>query len=114
MPSKAQFYSQMADNAAVQVAGSYQNWLSFLETAARLYKYPYHEQLMIHAQRPDATACAEFDFWNRQWGRYVRRGSKGIARLDTGGDNPRIRYQSAVQNCRHRQHCLHSDGPLRT
>ena len=92
MPSKVQFYAQMADHAATQITGSYQSWISFLETAGRLYKYPYAEQLMIHAQRPDATACAEFDFWNQQWGRYVRRGSKGIALIDTSGDNPRLRY----------------------
>ena len=92
MPSKVQFYAQMADHAATQITGSYQSWISFLETAGRLDKYLYAEQLMIHAQRPDATACAEFDFWNQQWGRYVRRGSKGIALIDTSGDNPRLRY----------------------
>ena len=92
MPSKVQFYAQMANHVATQITGSYQSWISFLETAGRLYKYPYAEQLMIHAQRPDATACAEFDFWNQQWGRYVRRGSKGIALIDTSGDNPRLRY----------------------
>ena len=58
MLSKIEAFSQMADNAARQVTGSYQNWTAFLQTAARLYKYPYHEQLMIFAQRPDATACA--------------------------------------------------------
>ena len=92
MPSKMQFYAQMADQAAKQITGSYQSWISFLQTAGRLYKYPYNEQVMIHAQRPDATACAEYDFWNRQWGRYVRRGSKGIALIDTSGENPRLRY----------------------
>ena len=92
MPSKLQFYSQMAEQAAKQITGSYQSWISFLQTAGRLYKYPYNEQVMIHAQRPDATACAEYDFWNNQWGRYVRRGSKGIALIDTSGENPRLRY----------------------
>ena len=92
MPSKMQFYAQMADQAAKQITGSYQSWISFLQTAGRLYKYPYNEQVMIHAQRPDATACAEYDFWNRQWGRYVRRGSKGIALIDTSIENPRLRY----------------------
>ncbi len=82
----------MAEEAAKQVTGSYQSWISFLKTVGRLYKYPYSEQLMIHAQRPDATACAEYDFWNNQWGRYIRRGSKGIALIDTSGDNPRLRY----------------------
>lgn len=92
MPTKLEAFSQMADNAARQITGSYQSWTAFLQTAARLYKYPFHEQLMIHAQRPDATACAEYDFWNEKMGRYVRKGSKGIALIDTSGDNPRLRY----------------------
>ena len=92
MPSKLQLYSQMADEAARKVAGSYQSWTGFLETAARLYKYPFNEQLMIYAQRPDAVACAEYDFWNDRMRRYVRRGSKGIALIDTSSDNPRLRY----------------------
>lgn len=79
MPSKLQTYMQMADEAQRQITGSYRGWTGFLTTAARLYKYPYAEQVMIHAQRPDATACAEYDFWNEKMGRYVRRGSKGIA-----------------------------------
>jgi N12 class adenine-specific DNA methylase len=92
MPSKVQFYSQMADHTAKQITGSFQSWTAFLETAARLYKYPYNEQLMIFAQRPNATACADYDLWNTQMRRYVRRGSKGIALLDTSGDNPKIKY----------------------
>lgn len=64
----------------------------FLTTAGRLYKYPYHEQLMIHAQRPDATACAEYDLWNDKMNRYVKRGSKGIALLDYSRDKPRLKY----------------------
>ena len=92
MPSKAQLYAQMADHAATQITGSYQEWTAFLTTAARLYKYPYHEQLMIFAQRPDATACAEYDLWNEKMRRYVRRGSKGIALIDTTRGQPRLRY----------------------
>ena len=92
MPSKVQLYTQMADRTAEQVTGSYQKWTAFLTTAARLYKYPYNEQLMIFAQRPDATACAEYDLWNRQMRRYVRRGSKGIALVDTSSDQPKLRY----------------------
>lgn len=67
MPSKLQTYMQMADEAQRQITGSYRGWTGFLTTAARLYKYPYAEQVMIHAQRPDATACAEYDFWNERW-----------------------------------------------
>ena len=82
----------MADKVATQLVGSWQEWTAFLTTAARLYKYPFHEQLMIYAQRPDATACAEYDLWNNRMGRYVRRGSKGIALVDDAGDRPRLRY----------------------
>ena len=92
MPSKLQFYTQMADTTARQVTGSFGEWTAFLETMGRLYKYPFHEQLMIFAQKPNATACADYDLWNKQMDRYVRRGSKGIALLDTTGDNPRLKY----------------------
>ena len=92
MPSKLQTYMQMADEAQRQITGSYRGWTGFLTTAARLYKYPYAEQVMIHAQRPDATACAEYDFWNEKMGRYVRRGSKGIALIDSSGERPKLRY----------------------
>ena len=92
MPAKLQFYAQMADQTAEQITGSYQQWTAFLTTAARLYKYPYHEQLMIFAQRPEATACAEYDLWNNRMRRYVQRGSRGIALIDTTGDYPRLRY----------------------
>ena len=92
MPTKAEQYAQMAEKVAVQLTGSWQEWTGFLTTAARLYKYPFHEQMMIYAQRPDATACAEYDLWNEKMGRYVRRGSKGIALVDDSGDRPRLRY----------------------
>ena len=92
MPSKVQLYAQMADRTAEQITGSFQKWTAFLTTAARLYKYPYNEQLMIFAQRPEATACAEYDLWNKQMRRYVRRGSKGIALVDTSSDQPKLRY----------------------
>lgn len=92
MTPKTAYYAAMAEDAARQVTGSRERWTSFLTTAGRLYKYPYHEQLMIHAQRPDATACAEYDLWNERMNRYVKRGSKGIALLDTRGDRPRLRY----------------------
>ena len=92
MTPKTAYYAAMAEEAARQVTGSWERWTSFLTTAGRLYKYPYHEQLMIHAQRPDATACAEYDLWNDKMNRYVKRGSKGIALLDNSGDKPRLRY----------------------
>ena len=86
MATKAQMYAQMADHAAVQLTSSWNEWMRFLDTASRLYKYPFHDQLMIYAQRPDATACAEYDLWNDKMGRYVRRGSKGIALVDDSGE----------------------------
>jgi N12 class adenine-specific DNA methylase len=92
MPSKLDFYSQLADRTAKQITGSFGEWTSFLETAGRLYKYPFHEQLMIFAQRPNATACADYDLWNKQMRRYVRRGTTGIALIDTSGDIPRLKY----------------------
>ena len=92
MANNIQYYTQIADDTAKQITGGYQSWISFLQTVGRLYKYPYNEQVMIHAQRPDATACAEYDFWNRQWGRYVRRGSKGIALIDDSGPRKSLRY----------------------
>ena len=64
MPSKLDFYAQMADHTAKQITGSFGEWTAFLETAGRLYKYPFHEQLMIFAQKPDATACADYELWN--------------------------------------------------
>ena len=92
MANNFQAYAKLADDTAAQITGSYQEWTAFLTTAARLYKYPYSEQLMIYAQRPEATACAEYDLWNKRMGRYVRRGSKGIALIDMTGDNPKIKY----------------------
>ena len=92
MPNKLQFYSEFAERTARQITGSYRSWTAFLATAARLYKYPYNEQLIIYAQRPNATACAEYDFWKDRMGRYVQRGSTGIALIDTSGYQPRLRY----------------------
>ena len=104
MPTKAEMYAQMAEKVAVQLTGSWQEWAGFLTTGARLYKYPYHEQLMIYAQRPDATACAEYDLWNDRMGRYVRRGSKGIVLVDDSGDRPRLRYVFDISDTGTREH----------
>ena len=104
MPTKAELYAQMAEKVATQLTGSWQEWAGFLTTAARLYKYPFHEQLMIYAQRPDATACAEYDLWNEKMGRYVRRGSKGIALVDDSGDRPRLRYVFDISDTGTREH----------
>ena len=104
MPSKAEFYRQMAEQVSTRLVGSWKEWTAFLTTAARLYKYPFHEQMMIYAQRPDAIACAEYDLWNGKMGRYVRRGSKGIALVDDSGDRPRLRYVFDISDTGTREH----------
>ena len=92
MSTKLQVYREMAQQAAANLVLSHENWTAFLRTMARLYKYRYHEQLMIHAQRPDATACATYEIWNKQMHRYVRGKNTGIALIDTSGDNPKLKY----------------------
>jgi N12 class adenine-specific DNA methylase/adenine-specific DNA methylase len=92
MPTKAQSFAQLAEYTAEHLTSSLANWTGFLTTVGRLYKYPYHEQLMIYAQRPDATACADYELWNNKMNRFVRRGSTGIALLDSTGDKPRLKY----------------------
>ena len=92
MPTKAELYSQLASDTARRLTGNWERWADFLSLAGRLYKYPYPDQLMIYAQRPDATACASYDVWNGRMNRYVRRGAKGIALLDDAGDRLRLRY----------------------
>ena len=92
MPAKVDTYLDLAREIALGLAGSVGAWTAFLDTASRLYKYPFHDQLMIHAQRPGATACASYEVWNDTMRRYVRRGVKGIALLDNSGDAPRLRY----------------------
>lgn len=92
MPTKVQTYADLAEQTTQQLTSSLANWTGFLATVGRLYKYPYHEQLMIYAQRPDATACADYELWNNKMGRFVRRGSTGIALLDPTGETPKLKY----------------------
>ena len=92
MPTKYETFAELAARTERMLTDSTENWKAFLVAAARLYKYPYHEQLMIYAQRPDATACADYETWNKRIGRYVRRGSTGIALIDDTGNYPKIRY----------------------
>ena len=92
MSQKTLYYAQLAEDTARRLTGNWERWAGFLATAGRLYKYPYPDQLMIYAQRPDATACASYDVWNDRMNRYVRCGSKGIALLDDTGDRLRLRY----------------------
>ena len=104
MPNTLQAAYRLADRTAEQITGSYEQYMAFLRTAARLYKYPYSEQLMIFAQRPDATACAEYGVWNERMGRYIRHGSRGIALIDVIGDTPRLRYVFDVADTGTREH----------
>ena len=92
MPSKTEEYLALAQRTANGLTRYWESWTDYLTTASRLYKYPFADQLMIYAQRPDATACAEFDIWRNRMNRYVRRGSKGIALLDESSGFPRLHY----------------------
>ena len=92
MPDKTLTYIQLAQDTARQITSNYRSWTSYLSTASRLYKYQYSDQLLIYAQRPDATACAEYDLWNNTMHRYVRRGSKGIALLHNNAGQFSLRY----------------------
>ena len=92
MPSKTEEYLALAQRTANGLTRYWESWTDYLTTASRLYKYPFADQLMIYAQRPDATACADFDIWNNRMNRYVRRGSKGIALLDESSGYPRLHY----------------------
>ena len=92
MPSKTEEYLALAQRTANGLTRYWEYWTDYLTTASRLYKYSFADQLMIYAQRPDATACASFDIWNNRMNRYVRRGSKGIALLDQSSSVPRLHY----------------------
>ena len=92
MPSKTEEYLALAQRTANGLTRYWESWTDYLTTASRLYKYSFPDQLMIYAQRPDATACAEFDIWRNRMNRYVRRGSKGIALLDESSGFPRLHY----------------------
>ena len=92
MPNKTEEYLALAQRTANGLTRYWESWTDYLTTASRLYKYPFADQLMIYAQRPDATACADFDIWNNRMNRYVRRGAKGIALLDESRGFPRLHY----------------------
>ena len=92
MPNKTEEYLALAQRTANGLTRYWESWTDYLTTASRLYKYPFADQLMIYAQRPDATACADYDIWNNRMNRYVRRGSKGIALLDESSGFPRLHY----------------------
>lgn len=109
MPNKTEEYLALACKTADSFSRQWEHWAEFLITAARLYKYSYPDQLMIYAQRPNATACAEYDVWNNKMNRYVRRGSKGIALLDEFGGYPRLHYVFDVSDTAPRRNALYPD-----
>lgn len=103
MATKLHIMSELAVQTTQQLAQSVDSWKSFLNSAAWLYKYPFHEQVLIRAQRPDATACAPMQLWNSRFGRWVNKDAKGIAVIDDSGDKPRLKYLFDVSdtNARH-------------
>ena len=96
-------YVQLAAQTVREISADGERWRSFLQTASTLYKYGFYDQMMIYAQRPDATACASFELWTNTMRRYVRRGAKGIALLDMTGDVPRYRYVFDISDTGTRQ-----------
>ena len=97
MPSKTEEYLALAQRTANGLTRYWESWTDYLTTASRLYKYPFADQLIIYAQRPDATACADFDIWNTRMNRYVRRGAKGIALLDESSGFPRQHFRYRLE-----------------
>lgn len=100
MANKLQYVSQLADQTAKAVTRNAHGWKSYLTTASRLYKYSFDEQLLIYAQRPDATACASMELWNEDMRRWVKAGSKGIALINKDGIRPRLTYVFDVADTR--------------
>ena len=92
MATKLQVMSELAAQATERLTQSVDSWKSFLDSAAWLYKYPFHEQVLIYAQRPDAKACAPIELWNSRFKRWINRGAKGIALIDDSGQMPALRY----------------------
>ncbi len=92
MPNKLQTYVRLAGQTAADITKNRENWTAFLGTASKLYRYQFPDQLLIHAQRPQATACAEFDLWNKRMRRYIRRGSKGIGLVQVNNGRPSLHY----------------------
>ena len=92
MVTKYDLISGLAQATAQEVVKNEMEWAKYLETAARIYRYPFKDQLLIYAQRPDATACASLEFWNEKMNCWVNRGAKGIALIDTESERPRLKY----------------------
>lgn len=92
MANKVKNIRALSAETAREITQTPENWMRFLDTASRVYKYPFHEQMLIYAQRPDAIACASIEVWNKNLRRWVNRGSKGIALLDDSGSYLKLKY----------------------
>ena len=91
---------ELAEETAGKISRSPKAWMEYLDTAAKLYRYPFADSLLIHAQRPGATACASMEVWNGKMRRWVKRGAKGIALIDDGGRRKRLRYVFDISDTR--------------
>ena len=103
MASKLQIVTAIFNDEVNKATESQQNWTSFLRTAANNFKYSFPDQILIYAQKPEATACAEISFWNEKFHRWVNRGATGIALLNFTGNNPKLRYVFDVSDTNSRQ-----------
>lgn len=103
MASKLQIVTAVFNDEVIKATENQQNWTSFLRTAANNYKYSFPDQILIFAQKPEATACAEINFWNEKFNRWVNRGATGIALLNFTGNNPKLRYVFDVSDTNSRQ-----------
>lgn len=102
MANKLYAMEQLTEEVAKDVAASPQEWMRFLNTASRLYKYTFPEQLLIYAQRPEATAVASMEIWNQKMYRWIKKGSKGIALIDnTSGPKTKLRYRRVFSYIKH-------------
>ena len=90
--SKLQEIRGLMEYTAEEVCRSPRDWMKYLDTAAKLYRYSFADNLLIHIQRPDAIACAELELWNQKMNRWVNRGAKGIALIDDTGPRRKLRY----------------------
>ena len=92
MTTKYQLISQLAEHTLKKVSSGRSEWMTYLKSAARLYRYPFHEQILIYAQRPDATACTTFEMWNETFKTRIKSGAKGIALFDDKTEQPRLKH----------------------
>lgn len=104
MAGKYHYISALAEMTAADIVKNENEWTRFLTTAARLYKYPFNEQMLIYAQRPDATACASLETWNEKMNCWVNRGAKGIALIDTDSERSRLKYVFDEYSCAMKSH----------